>query len=196
MKNNRCHVMLNQSGQRVLLCLKFFIYDSKFMACCIIWDSPEFYSENLLMNTKTHKIYNSKFVLRVLDLTQLEYVSEEEKESDLYYWAKLFKATSWEEITMLAEKNEAIREAATTIKQLNADEKIKIQCEARERLEHDMASAYQHGVDVGEKLGIEQGEARLTKLLQILTTEGKNQDINKVIMDQKYREELYQKYSL
>ena len=120
-------------------------------------DAPEFYSEYLLMNTKTHKIFNRKFALRVLDLTQLEKVSEKEKETDLYYWAKLFQSRSWEEITMLAEKNEAIREAAATIKKLNADERIKMQCEAREQLEHDMASAYHHGVDVGEKRGEERG---------------------------------------
>ena len=127
-------------------------------------DAPEFYSEYLLMNTKTHKIFNRKFALRVLDLTQLEKVSEEEKETDLYYWAKLFQSRSWEEITMLAEKNEAIREAASTIKKLNADERIKMQCEAREQLEHDMASAYHHGVDVGEKRGMKLGEERGMKL--------------------------------
>ena len=88
-------------------------------------DAPEFYSEYLLMNTKTHKIFNRKFALRVLDLTQLEKVSEEEKETDLYYWAKLFQSRSWEEITMLAEKNEAIREAAATIKKLNADDGLR-----------------------------------------------------------------------
>ena len=106
------------------------------------------------MNTKTHKIFNRKFALRVLDLTQLEKVSEEEKETDLYYWAKLFQSRSWEEITMLAEKNEAIREAAATIKKLNADERIKMQCEAREQLEHDMASAYHHGIRQGREEGI------------------------------------------
>ena len=64
---------------------------------------------------------------------------------------------SYLETIVLAEKNEAIREAASTIKKLNADERIKMQCEAREQLEHDMASAYHHGVDVGEKRGEERG---------------------------------------
>ena len=64
---------------------------------------------------------------------------------------------SYLETIVLAEKNEAIREASATIKKLNADEKIKMQCEAREQLEHDMASAYYHGVDVGEKRGEERG---------------------------------------
>ena len=55
---------------------------------------------------------------------------------------------------MLAEKNEAIREAAATIKKLNADERIKMQCEAREQLEHDMAGAYHHGIRQGREEGI------------------------------------------
>ena len=71
---------------------------------------------------------------------------------------------SYLETIVLAEKNEAIREAAATIKKLNADEKIKMQCEAREQLEHDMASAYHHGVDVGEKRGMKLGEERGMKL--------------------------------
>ena len=112
-------------------------------------DAPEFYSEYLLMNTKSQKIYNSKFVLCVLDLTQIDHVSEEEKQTDLYYWAKLFNAKSWEEITVLAEKNEIMKEAAATIKKLSSDEKIKLQCEARERYERDMLSA----IHAGEKRG-------------------------------------------
>ena len=65
---------------------------------------------------------------------------------------------SYLETIVLAEKNEAIREASATIKKLNADERIKMQCEAREQLEHDMA--YHHGVDVGEKRGMKLGEER------------------------------------
>ena len=67
---------------------------------------------------------------------------------------------SYLETIVLAEKNEAIREASATIQKLNADEKIKMQCEAREQLEHDMAWAYHHGVDVGEKRGMKLGEER------------------------------------
>ena len=101
------------------------------------------------MNIKTHRFYNSKFVMRVLNLTQIESVSEEEKQSDLYYWAQLFRATSWEEISMLAEKKSVLNEAVTTIQKLNADERIRMQCEAQEKYEHDMASAYGAGIEQG-----------------------------------------------
>ena len=57
------------------------------------------------MNVKNHEIYSDKFVLRVLNLKTLEDDSIEKEPADLYYWAKLFKATTWEEIQMLASKN-------------------------------------------------------------------------------------------
>lgn len=103
----------------------------------MIADEKEFYTEYQMMNVKTHKIYNSKFILRVLDLTQVDEVSEEVKKSDLHYWARPFRAKSWEEISMLAEKNGILNEAVTTIRGLNADEKIRMQCEAQEKYEHD-----------------------------------------------------------
>ena len=89
---------------------------------------------------------------------------------------------------MLAEKNEAIREAASTIKKLNADERIKMQCEAREQLEHDMASAYHHGVDVGEK--------RTNQLYRYLIEQSRMEDIVRATADAAYREELYKEFGL
>ncbi|MCI5712711.1 MAG: hypothetical protein PUB46_07485 [Lachnospiraceae bacterium] len=89
---------------------------------------------------------------------------------------------------MLAEKNEAIREAAATIKKLNADERIKMQCEAREQLEHDMAGAYHHGVDVGEK--------RTNQLYRYLIEQSRMEDIVRATADAAYREELYKEFGL
>ena len=97
---------------------------------------------------------------------------------------------------MLAEKNEAIREAAATIKKLNADERIKMQCEAREQLEHDMASAYHHGMKLGEKRGMELGENRTNQLYRYLTEQNRMEDIIRATTDEEYRERLYQEFNL
>ena len=105
---------------------------------------------------------------------------------------------------MLAEKNEAIREAAATIKKLNADERIKMQCEAREQLEHDMASAYRHGIDVGEERGMklgeergmELGENRANQLYRYLIEQKRMEDIVRATADEEYREKLYKEFNL
>lgn len=151
-------------------------------------DKPEFYAEYLLMNRKNHKIYTDKFSIRVLELTQIENVAFEERKCDLYYWAKLFKAASWEEIAMLAEKNDSIREAAVTMKRLSADEKIKLQCEAREWNERDRVSILHYG--------IRQGEQNFSALTQYLLADQRIDDLKKAVEDSDFRKELYEEYKI
>ena len=95
-------------------------------------DSPEFYANYYLMNTKNQRIYSDKFRLSVLDLTQINLATEEDRAYQIDRWAALFKATTWEELKMLAKTNPYIEEAVATIRQLTQEEKIRQQCEARE----------------------------------------------------------------
>ena len=52
---------------------------------------------------------------------------------------------------MLAESNEYIADTAVTLKQLTADEKIRMQCQAREDYEHDRATLLRQGREEGRK---------------------------------------------
>lgn len=122
-------------------------------------DYPEFYAKYQMMNTRSHHVYSDKFKLYVLDLTQIESAAEEDYENTLYQWAKLFKAETWEEIKMLAEKNEYIEEAAVTMYDVSAEENIRLQCEARLRYEEDRATLFA----TGKRQGIQQGMEALVK---------------------------------
>ena len=93
---------------------------------------PEFYSTYQLLNVKNYIKYSDKLCLHVLDLTRTDLATEEDKHHQIDYWAALFKATTWEELRMLADKNESIAEAAETVYRLSEEEKIRLQCEARE----------------------------------------------------------------
>ena len=53
-------------------------------------------------------------------------------------------------IKMLAEKNEAIDDAATTVYQLSEDERIRLQCQAREDYERDQRTV-QHYIEMQTK---------------------------------------------
>ncbi len=68
----------------------------------------------------------------VVDLTHIELATEEDKSYDIDHWAHLFKATTWEELKMIAEKNEFMQEASQAIYELSADEMIRQRCRARE----------------------------------------------------------------
>ena len=95
-------------------------------------EHPEFYSTYQLLNVKNHTIYSDRLRLSVLNLTRIDLATEEDKQYHLNYWASLFKATTWEELKMLAEHDEIIANASSTIYQLSQDEMIRLQCEARE----------------------------------------------------------------
>ena len=95
-------------------------------------DCPEFYARNKLLNVKNHHIYSDKLTLNVVDLSRIDLATEEDKEYHIDYWAKLFKATTWEEIKMLAAKDQYIDEASKTIFRLSTDEQIRKRCLDRE----------------------------------------------------------------
>ena len=80
------------------------------------------------MNVKNHHIYSDKLTLSVLDLSRIDLATDEDTEYHVDYWAKLFKATTWEEIKMLAAKDQYIDEASKSIFQLSADEQISKMC--------------------------------------------------------------------
>ena len=95
-------------------------------------EHPEFYATYQLLNVKNYIKYSDKLCLHVLDLTRIDLATEEDKHYQIDYWASLFKATTWEELRMLAEKNESIAEATETVYKLSEEEMIRLQCEARE----------------------------------------------------------------
>ncbi|WP_022760719.1 Rpn family recombination-promoting nuclease/putative transposase [Butyrivibrio sp. AD3002] len=106
---------------------------------------PEFYASYKLINEKTHHIYSDKLQLRVLDLTQIELATDEDKAHNIDYWAKLFNAKTWEELNMLASEKDILKEASETVYTLTQEEKIRLQCQAREdyyRTQNDVRIYY------------------------------------------------------
>ena len=81
----------------------------------------------------------------MLQLNQLGNPKDQRDIPEIYYWAQLFKAQTWEEIQMLAEKNEYIKQSIVTLQELTADEKAKMQMEARERYRRDLATSVELG---------------------------------------------------
>ena len=153
-----------------------------------------------MMNCKNHYIFTRNFSLRMLCLDQLKNVPKEEQSSELYIWAKLFAATTWEEIYMLAKNSEIMKSTASTIYKLSAEENIRLQCEARERYEHDTASILHLGEKIGEKRGLEIGKVEATEqinqLNRLLLQDNRTDDLMKSTSDLTFQQELLKEYGL
>ena len=95
-------------------------------------EHPEFYATYKLLNVNNHTLYSDKLQISVVDLTQIQLATKEDKAHQIDYWASLFTCKDWEELTMLAENNEYLKEATETVYELSQEEQIRMQCEARE----------------------------------------------------------------
>ena len=95
-------------------------------------ECPEFYASYKMINVKNHHVFSDKFILNVLDLTQIKLATDVDRLCELDHWAELFKAKTWEELRMIAEKNPYMIEAAEEMYARNADETIRAKCQARE----------------------------------------------------------------
>lgn len=93
---------------------------------------PEFYATYMLQNIKNHNLYSDKFVLSVVDLTHIELAIGKDKACGIDHWARLFKATTWEDLKMIAKNNPFLTEASETLYKLNADQLTRERCRARE----------------------------------------------------------------
>lgn len=119
------------------------------------------YLEYYFYNLDTAHKYSDKMSIRVLQLNQLEREVDEQIRSEIYDWARLFKAETWEEMRMLAEKDESIKECVFTYKELTADEKARMQSEARD----DYYQRLNWAEERGRRKGMEQAQKETARTL-------------------------------
>lgn len=99
---------------------------------------PEFYAAYKLINVKNQQIYSNDFTLYVVDLSRIDLATDEDRRYHIHDWASLFKAATWEELKMIASKDDDLKEAAQTIFRMSADEVIRKRCRDREEYYQDL----------------------------------------------------------
>ena len=119
---------------------------------------PKFMAQYQILDVEDGYLYSDKLCIKVLDLTQLEKAKQEpETNKKLLKWASIFKAETLEELEQLASGEEVFENMVVTMKKLSEDEKIRMQCEAREDYERSLLTEYNAGKSEGIEQGIEQG---------------------------------------
>lgn len=140
----------------------------------------------------------------MLNLGQVDNVPQEHQETPLYYWARLLTAKTWEEVRTLAEQKDYLAETALELYHLSDDEKIRLQCEARERYEKDIscirAAGYNEGHTAGFSEGHQFGAHETTTLINqlnlFLTQDNRNTDLFRSFSDPDFQKKLLVEYGL
>ena len=121
-------------------------------------EHPKFMAKYQILDVEDGFLYSDKLCIKVLDLTQIEIAgSQPETDKKLLKWASIFKAETLEELEQLASGEEVLENMVVTMKQLSEDEKIRMQCEAREDYERCLITEYNAGKQDGIEQGIKHG---------------------------------------
>ena len=133
--------------------------------------SQGFHHHIKLLDIKTGEEYNDKLQFHVVQLKKLENAAKEEKETELYYWAKLLAAKDWKEVDDTIKGN-PYREAVK-------DEMYKMSQDERERylyLREEMAysdeisrmkTAREEGLEEGRKEGRKEGKQLFLQCIRL-----------------------------
>ncbi len=129
---------------------------------------------NVQLDIVQHRIYSSKFAVNVLDLSHIELATQEDKEWNLDFWARLFKAKTWEEMKMIAKDNEYFTEASNTLCDLYADFNVRERC--RDREDYELEQKYLHDTIAQQSDKILQQENMLAQQAEELKQSRKDRE--------------------
>ena len=108
----------------------------------------------------TYELYSDKMELQILELKKLS--PDVKTSEDVLTWMKFFSGKSRKEFQNMAKTNEYLDEAYNTLLNLSADEKKRLEYEAREKALKDyntqISSAEKRGLKAGEEIGRKAGE--------------------------------------
>ena len=146
-------------------------------------NSEECYHKVNLCNSRTGEVYSDLFEMHILELPKLPKVlakmacGEEVSDKAIIQWMEFFSGKTQEDFEEMAKQNEYVAEAVNTLFELSADEKKRLEYEAREKAIRDyntqMKSAEQRGMEQGMEEGIKEG-IKLTLRVLKLKAEGKS----------------------
>ena len=132
-------------------------------------DDDRCYRKIIFCDKDTGEEYTDLLEIHVLELEKLP--KEEQDESGIIRWMRFLGAKSREEFEKMAKEDSYIDEAYEMLKHMSADEKKRLEYEAREKAIRDYNSQIQSAEEKGEKRGEQRGERRkaasiITNMLQ------------------------------
>ena len=138
----------------------------------------------------TKQKYTDLLEIYVLELKKLP--PEQKEEPLIIKWMRFLAAESREDFEKMAGEDNYINEAYEVLQKLSADERKRLEYEARQKAIRD----YDSQMSSSREEGIRIGEDRLNHLYETLMRDHRSDDLVKAISDKVYREKLYQEYGL
>ncbi|WP_343083564.1 Rpn family recombination-promoting nuclease/putative transposase [Blautia producta] len=161
-------------------------------------EDEEYYSCFHIREDLRNRLYTDKREVHILELPKLK--KNDYPETELLNWAKFMNAERQEEFEEMAEKDKYIEKAYEALKNISADDEKRLEYEAREKALRDhnylMKSNWEAGEKIGISKGMEQGESRVNRLVQMLIANSRTEEIEKAVSDREYQQALFREFHL
>ena len=149
-------------------------------------EDQECFREIAFCDLKTKQKYTDLLDIYVLELKKLP--PEKKDEPLIIKWMRFLSAEKKEDFEKMAGEDTYINEAYEVLQKLSADERKKLEYEARQKAIRDYNSQMSSSFKNGEK--------RVNNLYEKLMNDGRMEELKKAISDESYREKLYKEYGL
>lgn len=115
----------------------------------LIREDDKYYRCISFCDTETGEIYSDMLEMHILELPKLP--PEQQNETDLMQWMRFLGGKNREDLKRMAEKNSNLREAYDELDRLSADERKRLEYEARQKAIRDKNILFKTGVERGRK---------------------------------------------
>lgn len=168
--------------------LDFVLYpgEKEYYSCFHLWEDQRKFK------------YTDKEEFHILELPKLS--QYDYPRDELLRWAKFLNAEKKEEFETMAKEDVYIDEAYDQLVKLSADEKKRMEYEAREKALRDynwlMHSNLKQGFEQGMEKGIQLNTARYSELVKFLLRDKRIDELSKATEDTDLLNKLYEEYGL
>ena len=145
---------------------------------------------SLLKDDTTGELYSNKFQFHVIELSKIATTKGKARKQDLYKWAKLISASTWEEIREESEGNHYMEKVRDEMIKMSQDESERYLYLREQMAIRDKASQLRSA----ENIGIRKGELlKLVTLVQRKIEKGDTVDkiADDLLEDQEIIEKIY-----
>ena len=115
---------------------------------------------NIREKEKTEKVLTDLLEIRIINLRRVREAYQKDKENKKNQWVMFLEDPNSKEVKEIMEKNEDVKKAIITVKEMSEDEKMERLAELREKAIRDEKALYNTGIREGKELGREEGERK------------------------------------
>ena len=113
---------------------------------------------NIREKKNPEKVLTDLLEIRIINLKRIREAYQKDKDSKKNQWVMFLEDPNSREVQEIMEKNEDVKKAVVTVREMSEDEKMERLAELRQKAIMDEKALYNTGIREGKELGRAEGE--------------------------------------